>query len=484
MSTATRPQDTPQRSDVESAGSDQTTAKAHSGAGKDGQNQQYLPFWSPQLAGMRKEYFINMAKTTFAVSLIVWTGLALYWGSLYREYLNSPALHGWFINRDPNGVVGQNVSSFLQQLNNNGPLPRITWDFKDSAMYSDADIDYEVAVQQRPWAVLIVEQDITARLEAARAAGNASWNPNSAVTFVYSESRNQQAVDGIVLSATQQALNPVLSRISTTLAGQYLSANTGNAGAITAVAQAPQTLSGSIALGMRNLRPYATSNPHNGAILAATYVGLIYLTILSFNIVMANLNFRQGLQRKLKLSSLIGMRILVPIVVYFWLSLMVTLLQSAFHLDFNGWGLGYGAGFMSFWMIAWTAMSALGLMLEAILSLVGPPFIAFGLVFVIISNVSGALLPPELSGPFYKYSYGMIFYPVKTAFLVIFVNAGKHTDVAKQWSIVCGWLIVMLLTFPIWIWRERRSAEKAARLQHQHQQEQQSEKNEEGPKEH
>lgn len=471
--------------DVERATSDEGTVAADSSgkkspAGQNGSGARYTSFWSSELSTLRKEYLINIAKVTFLVSLVVWSMLALYWGSLYREYPNSPALHGWFINRDPNGVIGQNISAAVASYNMQSELPHITYDFKDASQYTDAQIDYEVAVNQMPWGVLIVEQDATAKLEAARSAGDATYNPQSAVTFVYSTSRNQQTVSGIVLSSTQSGLMPALNSISATLAAQYLSANAGNAAAINAVTRAPQTISGSVGLGQRDLRPYVSINKYNGAVLAATYVGLIYLTILAFNIVMGNLTFRQAIQGRLKLSSLIAMRILIPITIYFWLSLMFTLLCCAFHLDFNGWGLGYGAGFMTFWMISWTAMSALGLMLEAILSLVGPQFIAFGLVAVLITNVSGALLPPELSGNFYKYNYAFIYYNVKQCFLTIFVDAGKHIDILKYWGIILAWLAVMLLTFPIWIWRERRSAEKAARQKAEHSDTVANEKSDEG----
>ncbi|CAO1635252.1 unnamed protein product [Sympodiomycopsis kandeliae] len=448
----------------------ETTASARSGASSDGQGHSsgstgYLGFWAPELAGPRKFYLINMAKVTMMVSLIVWTGLALYWGSLYREYLESPTLHGWVINRDSNGVIGQNVTAALLDVNVNGALPHITWEVMSGSLYTDQYIDHQVAVEEGPWGVVVINTDATAKLETARANGDATYDPQSAITFVYSESRNQQAVAGVVLSSTQQALTPVLSRISATLAAQYLSTISGNTAAITALTRAPRTISGSVAMGMNNLRPYASSNIYNGAVLAATYVGLIYLTILSFNIVMAGFGLRQGIQPRLKLSSLIAMRILVPVAIYFWLSLMFTLLQAAFHLDFNGWGRGYGAGFMVFWMISWTAMCALGLMLEACFSLVGPQFIAYCLIFVIISNVSGALLPLELSPAFYQYNYAFIFYNVKSAFLIIFVNAGKHINLLKYWGIILAWAVVMALTFPIWIWRERRSAEKAARQQ-------------------
>lgn len=439
---------------------------AHQDVEKSGQHSsgpQFASFWSKEIAPLRKAYFIGLARVTFLVTILVFTAFALYWGSLFKEYLLTAKLAGWVINRDPNGVIGQNVTAEMFRITNSPSLGHISWYQHDAAAYTDADIDYEVAVEQRPWAVLVIAENATARFEAARAAGDASWDPSSIITLVYSESRNQQAVPGIIVSGAQAALNPFLAQMSRTFASQYLTQNAGNAAVINAVARAPQTISNSILLGTRNLRPYFQSNPYNGAVLASSYVGLIYLVILSFNIVMANFTFRQGISRRLKLSSHIGMRILIPVAIYFWLSLMFTLLQAAFQLDFNGWGRGYGAGFMVFWMVSWSAMCALGLTLEALISLIGPQFIAFGLVLIIITNVSGALIPVELTPGFYKYSYAMVFYNTKAVFLLIFTNAGKHIDILKHVGILWAWVAVMLLTFPIWIWRERRNQLKQMR---------------------
>lgn len=383
-------------------------------------------------------------------------------GSLYRELIETPKLHGWIINRDPNGVIGQNISAAVEAISNSPSRSHITWDPIPANMYTDAQIDNEIAVQESSWAALIIETDATARLTQARNTGDASFNPMSLLTLVYSESRNQQAVPGIIVSGITNQLQPTLASISATLAAQYISQNIGNQAALQNVVNAPRTISNSIVIANRNLRPY-DANKYNGAILAATYVGLIYLTILAFNIVMGNLGMRQAIQRRLKLSSLIGMRILVPIAIYFWLSLMFTLLQAAFHLDFDGWGLGYGAGFMTFWMVAWSSMSALGLTLECILSLVGPQFIAFGLVVVIIINVSGALIPLELSPSFYLYNRAMVFYNTKQCFLTIFTNAGRHLVILKAVGIIWAWVAVMVLTFPIWIWLERRRQLKEAK---------------------
>lgn len=373
---------------------------------------------------------------------------------MFKEYINPPKLHGWIINRDT-GVIGQNITAAVEQITNSPSTSHITWDPIPASMYNQAELDNQIAVEETRWAALVIEEGATSRLQEAQRIGNASWDPMSVVTLVYSESRSSLAVPGVIVQGITQELTPTLASISATLTTEYLSSNIGNTAALQNVINAPRTITNSIVLANRNLRPY-TTDPYNGAVLAATYVGLIYLVILSFNIVMGNFGLRQGLQQRLRLGSLIAMRILVPIVIYFWLSLMFSLLNIAFKLDFGKWGLGYGAGFMTFWMCAWSAMTALGLTLECLMSLVGPQFIAFGLIILIVANVSGALIPLELSPGFYLYNRAMIFYNTKEIFLTIFTNAGKHIDILKEVGIIWAWVAVMLLTFPIWIYRERR----------------------------
>lgn len=369
----------------------------------------------------------------------------------------------WIVNRDANGIIGQNITTYLTSSPYIDTIPHLTWNVVDPSLYpTDADLDYQVAVEETTWAVILIGQDATAALQTAQSTGDATYNPQSAVTLIYSESRSQQAVGGLIVSSTQSALAPVLARMSATLTAEYLSTILTDTAALNLVLAAPQTISGSIALGLRNTRPYLASTVYAAAILAATYVGLIYLCIVAFSTVMANFGARQAISRRLKLSSLIGMRILVPITLYFFLSLMFSLLQIAFKLPFDGWGRSYGAGFMTFWMLAWSGMMSLGLCLEACLSLVGPQFIFLPLIYIIVTNVSGALLPLELSPDFFKYSLAMPFYNLKQGFLIIFTNAGKHSSIAKYEGILLGWIVVMILTFPIWIWFERRKEEKQA----------------------
>lgn len=191
------------------------------------------------------------------------------------------------------------------------------------------------------------------------------------VSVYYSEARNQQAVDGVILGSVRGLMTPLLAQLNSQSLAQWLSSNTGNAALLTSLAQtAPQTLAGAAAVSYINLRPW--DEPVS---IAPTFVGLIYAMILAFNITMGNFGMRQGIQRRLKFTSFVAMRIFVPIAAYFVLSCMFSLINIPFKLGFGGLGLGYGAGFMIWWMFTFLGMTVLGLWTEAALSLVGPQFI-------------------------------------------------------------------------------------------------------------
>lgn len=255
---------------------------------------------------------------------------------------------------------------------NNGPIPHLTWTEIDAARYpTRASIEQAVAVDFDTWILVEILANATAALESARNAGQASWDPTQVVTVAYAEARNQIAIDGPILGSVRGVLTPVLARISAASAASWLAANSGNAAAITrAATQAPQTIAPAVGMTMLNTRPF-----DEPLALAPTFVGLIYLMIIAFNVTMGNFGMRQGLARKLKLSSYIAMRLIVPLVAYVWLSLMFSMINLPFKLDFSRMGEGNAAGFFAFYGFSLVGMALLGLATEAFLALVGPPFI-------------------------------------------------------------------------------------------------------------
>ncbi|UZJ55983.1 hypothetical protein CBS101457_005303 [Exobasidium rhododendri] len=418
-------------------------------------------FWDRDLAALRKFYLMGLVKFTILVSVLIWAIVTMYWGSLWKSSDRSPNISAFVINRDT-GAIGTNLTNAFLSTNDLPP-PHLTWTSVAASRYPTSDdVVQAVAVDEDAWIMVEIVEDATAQLETARNNADASWDPTSVVKVYYSEARNQVSVDGVILSSTRGILTSALTQINKQSTAQYLAANAANAAALIAIANdSPQTIAGPVAVSYLNLRPWA-----NSVAIAPTFVGLIYVLVIAFNITMANQAFRQGIQRKLRLRSLILMRLLAPLVTYFFLSCMFSLINVPFKLPFGGMGLTsnpYGAGFMIWWMFTFLGMSVLGLFTEAALSLVGPSFIGFALLFLIIINVSVANLPIELQVDFFQYGYAMPFYNLRQAYIAIIYNVGKHSTLFKYFGILLSWLVVVLLTLPIWIWRERRQALKDAR---------------------
>ncbi|KAN0064117.1 hypothetical protein ACQY0O_003284 [Thecaphora frezii] len=410
-------------------------------------------FWSPRLKQQRAGYFKGIVGTTVMICILIWGVVAIYWGSLWKEYDLSTNLHGWIINRDAGGIVGDALQNALIQANT-GPKPHITWKVVDPARYpTTADLDYEVAIELSAYGIVEIAANATAKLEQARATGDATWDPTSLVSLIYASARNAQVVPSVVVAPAQQTINHALATLSTQLAASFFSNPPANVA--TLVARAPQTIASPIVLLPRDIRHYDTP-----VAIAVLLVGLIYLCILTFNVTMANFGVRQPLQPFLRYRSLVAMRILVPMSTYVIISLMITLLNVAFELPF-GRVFSYGAGFMIWWCTTFVGMTIMGLVTETFISLVGPRFIAFLLLFFIIINVSVANFPIEISPSFYRYGYAMPFYNIRMIYNTVIFDVGKRVLILKYMGILWAWLAVIFLTFPIWIWREQKAAQKA-----------------------
>ena len=83
--------------------------------------------------------------------------------------------------------------------------------------------------------------------------------------------------------------------------------------------------------------------------------------------------------------------------------------------SFGGWG------FIIFWMMNWMGMCALGLAMEAMITLLTPAFAPFFLILWIISNVSVCYFPIELLPAVFRYGYAAPFYNVsRTVRTIVF----------------------------------------------------------------
>ncbi|KAJ7926211.1 hypothetical protein B0H13DRAFT_2564746 [Mycena leptocephala] len=361
--------------------------------------------------------------------------LLIYWGSVWSTPHHT--LPGWIVDFD-GGAIGQAVSSALSSLNpgTNG----IAWQVISASQFPEGISQLQKAIVQKRH----VNSGASANLSAAISAADGSYNPSMAITFMASEARNEN-IFGIHSHIATAQLDTVTHEFTL----QFLKNISSSSNVATLLSSAPQLVARPIYYSAQNLRPFDVA-----VASAVTFVGLIYLLILSFFIVMVSNAAREisGLDKRLTLGSLVTVRITTSVVAYFFISLFYTLLSRAFQLPFDR---HFGsAGIVIFWMLNWMGMLACGLALESMITLLTIRFIPFFLIIWIISNVSVSVFPLQVLPHLYRYGYAFPFYNISRAVRSIIFDT--KNDVGLNFGVLIAWVALSCLTLPLFQWFMRR----------------------------
>ncbi|KIY68806.1 hypothetical protein CYLTODRAFT_421258 [Cylindrobasidium torrendii FP15055 ss-10] len=395
-------------------------------------------FADSRIAEARKAYLRLMVGGIFMmIVLVVLCYFSIYWGALYK--VPDHQLPGWILNFD-DGIVGQTVmQGFLQSAASS----TIRWEEKTGVNAEDVG---PMILEQHAWAAVVINSNATNNLGAA----DASYNGTSAVTIYGVEARSENAFRNLIRPVAQATIQTIADHF----AQQRLS-QLSNETVLHFMATSPQALTKPISFTLVNLAPF--NQPVGSAI---TFVGLIYLMILSFFIVMLGLTAREasGLERSLTTASLIRLRLISVFVAYFVLSLFYSLLSLAFQVDFTS-KFGH-SGFVIFWMLNWVGMLSVGLALEAMLTLLTVRFVGFFMILFVIVNVSVCFMPIEVLPRIYRYGYAMQFYNVSGAVRTILF--GTKNELGLHFGILIAWAALSCITMPLFQWLRRRVAVNAA----------------------
>ncbi|KAJ7804958.1 hypothetical protein B0H14DRAFT_3773198 [Mycena olivaceomarginata] len=390
-----------------------------------------------QAAAARAIYLKTVFGGVGALVVVIFAVFSIYWGSVWSTPHHS--LPGWIVVRLDGGAVGQSVSNALISIN--AGTSGIAWQVVPASQFPGGISQLQNAiVQEKTWYAVTINSGVTTSLSAAVSAIDASYNSSLAITFMGSEARNENIyrivagqLDAITLQLTLQFLKNISS-----------SANVG-----TLLSTAPELVARPIHYTVDNLRPFDVP-----VASAVTFVGLIYLLILSFFIVMVSTAAREisGLEKNLTLSSLVRVRIMTSFVAYFFIALFYTLLSRAFQLPFDR---HFGsAGLVIFWMLNWMGMLACGLALEAMITLLTTRFVPFFLIIFIITNVSVSVFPLAVLPHIYRYGYAFPFYNISRAVRSIVFRT--KNDVGMNFGILIAWVALSCITLPLFQWFMRR----------------------------
>jgi len=160
------------------------------------------------------------------------------------------------------------------------------------------------------------------------------------------------------------------------------------------------------------------------------------------------------LEDRLTFKWLVMMRIVSPIVMYFFISCFYSLLSVAFQVPFNRF---YGSsGFVIYWMLSWLTMWALGSAVESVITILTPRLVPFFLLPWIIVNVSVCVFPPVLLPGIHRYGYAMPFYNTQQAVRTIIF--GTRDQLGLNFGVLIAWTFVSWCTLTLFQYIKRRQA--------------------------
>ncbi|KAG7442294.1 uncharacterized protein BT62DRAFT_982520 [Guyanagaster necrorhizus] len=386
-----------------------------------------------------------------AMVVLMFAVFSIYWGALWKVPTRNFA--GWVVDFDGSTVGSAVVQALLSSsVSSSG---KVSWTNRSASEFPGGVDDVAGAVvDQQTWVAVVVHPNTTRLLESAVLSVNASYDGSVALTAFAVEARNENAYRVLIRPSVEATLNAVTIGIAKSFVKQVGSAYPEIIANISTTA--PQILAEPVGYTLDNLRPFDVP-----VASAMTFVGLIYVLVLAFFIVNFSAAAREmsGLETSLTTWSLIFLRLASSFISYFVLALFYSLLCLAFQVDFSR-TFGH-SGFVLFWMLNYVGMLAVGLSLEAMLTLLTTRFVGFYMIFMIISNISVCFMPLEVLPGIFRYGYAFPFYNVSGAVRTILF--GTKNQLGLQFGILLAWMGVSLITLPLFQWWFRsRDAAKAA----------------------
>ncbi|TFK64264.1 hypothetical protein BDN72DRAFT_872108 [Pluteus cervinus] len=393
----------------------------------------------------------------FLIGVAIFAIFSIYWGALWES--PTRPLQGWVIDFDGDQIGTTITQGLTSAAMVQAGGAHVAWTVLPSSDFPNGPSDVaEKVLNEKTWIAITINANSSSQLQASLANPEPSYDPTKVLSVYAVEARNENAFRLLTRPTAQQELGILTSQFALQLAGDVLNLPVN----ITDVlANSPQTLLQPVGYQIFNLRPFDHSLAS-----AVTFVGLIYLLVLSFFLVMIGKSARDasGLETLLTTRSLILVRLGTAFVGYFFLSLFYSLLSRAFQLPFDRF---FGdAGFVIFWMLNWIGMLSLGLALESMMTILTVRFIPFFMLLWIISNVSVCFLPIDILPGIFKYGYAFPFYNVSRAVRAIVF--GTRNTLGMNFGILIAWVVLSCITlslFQVIVSRRQQRAERQLQLQ-------------------
>ncbi|KAH8746373.1 MNNG and nitrosoguanidine resistance protein [Diaporthe sp. PMI_573] len=449
---------------------------------KEQQPHHSVGFWHPHMSKVRRHVILLWFRTVLILLVAIFAILSLYWGVLFRVEANLRSIIVHVVDFDATiapydgvePVVGPAVVELTQQLVES-PTPSLGYTTVPASEYANDPLQVREAVYRwDAWAAVVINPNATFLLREAIETGNASYDPTEAVQIVIQTARDSTTMQSDILPYLLK-FTKEFGAMFGPMWGQMIMSN--ESIPRENLARASAAVNPGVAPLFYDLRPFkpAPATP-------AVSIGLIYLIIMAF----FSFSFFLPIHMKyiqpqghppLHFWQLIIWRWLATIAAYCLISLAYSIISLAFQIPF--WpgpashvyspppegATAYGeATFVVYWLVNYVGMCALGLACENVAMLIGQPWTALWLIWV-ITNVCRSFYSLDLAPGFYRWGYAWPLHHVVEASRQMLFDL--HSRVGLNVGVLFAWAAVNTVLFPFCCyfmrWKgehEKRQAEK------------------------
>ncbi|KAF8809225.1 hypothetical protein BYT27DRAFT_7094861 [Phlegmacium glaucopus] len=395
----------------------------------------------PEVTRARNIYLKAYIGGLFTIILAVFAVFPIYWGSLWK--VPAHPLTGWIVDFD-GGNIGLTVTQQLTAV----PNKFVRWTVQPSSRFPEGPSQVASAVMDdQTWVAITINGGVSDHLATSITWPDPLYNGSDVITMYGAEARNENAFRSFIRPFVQSTLDSIQQNYAVQQAANLSAAVT----LTSLMSVSPQTVVSPVSYTMVNLLPF-----NQPVASAVTFVGLIYLLIMSFFVVAVAHGAREAsrFNQILRYRSLVIVRLVSSFIGYFLLSLFYSLLSLAFQIDLTA---KYGSrGFMVFWMLNWIGMLSVGLALESLITILTTRYIPFFMLLLIIANVSVCIFPIEILPRIYHYGYGAPFFNVSQSIRTIVF--GTKNTLGQNFGVLIAWVTISCISLLLFQWHVRRKA--------------------------
>lgn len=442
--------------------------------------QSQLSFFHSSMRPIRHHIFTRFAIIYVVMAALILGIFSIYWGSMFHKTDHQKYLRMLVVIEDTETIDGVPPifgNQLVQVLGTAEAQTLGQWHIYTPANFSDIQPDHTTSISQavdtlihdqRYWAAIHVKANATHNLYQATTRGDTNYVAgNNTWRLVYETGRDYVNVPAYIVKNCQSIQSMMLADQRSMTQSLLDAIDAKGDDVDKTLLLGWEVISQPLTFEVYDLRPVTDST-----VLAPAQVGLIYMVLVTF----FQFNMFQLLhvsvgKTLIKPRHYLVYRIASSIILYFWLSLIYSLVSLAFQINFTR---TFGrAGFVVYWMTNWMSMTAVGTVNEVMAHLfimTVPPLLGFWLNFWVIANVSPSFTPMALTADFYNYGYAMPVYNAYEITKVIFFDTyrghmGRCYGVLVAWVVVANVALVFIIPLFLKVMSKRAQKEAAEKAQ-------------------